>query len=78
MNLLFLTSVSGVSAPLEDKEAIQKAFPCPNPSEYKSNIDPFSKITWSSQDCKRAFTQETDLMTAAQWWDSDVTVVNTL
>lgn len=74
MILLFLTVFSGASAPWEDKEAFQKAFPCPNPSEYKSNIDLFRR----SQDCKRVFTQQTDPMTAVQWWDSGVTVVNTL
>lgn len=74
MSLLFLIVFSGVSAPWEDNEAFQKAFPCPNPSEYKLNIDLFRR----SQDCKRVFTQETDPMTAVQWRDSGVTAVNTL
>lgn len=36
------------------------------------------KLTWRSQDHKRVFTQETDPMTAVQWWDSGVTVEITL
>lgn len=60
MILLFLTAFSGVSTPWEVKEPFQKAFPYPNPSEYKSNIDLFRR----SQGCKRVFTQEADPMTA--------------
>lgn len=60
--LLFLTVFSGVSAPWENKEAFQKAFPHPNPFEYKLNIELFRR----SQDCRMVFTQETNAMTAVQ------------
>lgn len=74
----FLYSILRCAGPWKDKKAFQKALPYLNPSDYKPNIDLFSKLTWSSKDCKRVFTQQPDPLTAVQRWDYDVTVVITL